>query len=235
MRHTLPTIAAALLCACAPPNVELNAERLLQGAFHYRTLVDGKEAGGSLIRIEKLPGLADRYMFTNQIEGAFSQSWESVTTGVFTPLSAKLTFDPGGKARVGFDLRYSNGGRHVAGFNGPARNPVNEDLAEDTVDQRIDWAAVMAIPNLGVGMQHRFYVYDPGTGNSPVLARVTGFETTTVPLGTYETARIVYRIEKKRGAEQYEVLVTRKGPRFMVKETFPNGSATELMAYVASR
>ena len=50
-----------------------------------------------------------------------------------------------------------------------------------------------------------------------------------VPAGSFETVRISYQIDKRSGAETYEVFVTKQAPRFLVKEKFPNGSVTELM------
>jgi hypothetical protein len=36
-------------------------------------------------------------------------------------------------------------------------------------------------------------------------------------------------MDKRSGAETYEVFVTQQRPRFLVKEEFPNGSVTELV------
>jgi hypothetical protein len=39
---------------------------------------------------------------------------------------------------------------------------------------------------------------------------------------------VIYRIEKCRGIEQYEIWVSVESPHFLVREAFPNGAVTEL-------
>ena len=109
------------------------------------------------------------------------------------------------------------------------RREVDETIADDTVDQRIDWAAVMAFKEYVEGHEFKFHVYDARTGNSLVSVRIGKSEKTAVPAGSFETVRISYRIDKRSGAETYEVFVTKQAPRFLVKEKFPNGSVTELV------
>jgi hypothetical protein len=194
--------------------------------------VDGKEEGRSRIQIRKAG--SGNFVYTNLVEGAFSQFWEAVASRAFGPVSARLTMGQGKDARTAFELAY-RGGR-VTGFAFSARNAqqplrrtVDEAVAADTVDQRIDWAAVMALEEYAPDGQFTFHVYDPGTGHSLVTARVLGLETTTVPAGSFETVRVAYRIEKNRGSETYEVLIQKKIPRVLVKEQFPNGAVTELV------
>jgi len=71
--------------------------------------------------------------------------------------------------------------------------------------------------------------FDPGTGTSRVTGRIAGTETVRVPAGIFEAVRIVYRIEKARGAEAYQILTNRDGPRMALKEEFPNGAVSELV------
>jgi hypothetical protein len=146
-------------------------------------------------------------------------------------VSAKLTFGQGSAARTVFELAYQ--GSRVTGFITPRKEPskrreVNETTSDDTVDQRVDWAAVMTLKEYVEGQEFKFKVYDPSTGNSLVSVRIGKSETTAVPAGSFETVRISYRIDKRSGAETYEVFVTKQAPRFLVKEKFPNGSVTEL-------
>lgn len=226
--HALALWTAAAAGAAQDGRPAFDAGRLAAGTFRYRTLVDGKEAGQSRIRIRKTE--TGDFEFTNVVEGAFTQSWESRATQALTPLSAKLTTGSGPEARVVFDLSYAAG--RVTGFASSVasgRRAVDDPIAADTVDQRIDWAAVMSVPDLAADGRFEFHVYDPGTGLSRVTARVAGFESLSVPAGSFETARIEYRIEKRRGAETYTVFVRREAPRAMVKELFPNGAVTELV------
>ncbi|HET6887058.1 MAG TPA: hypothetical protein VFH87_03945 [Candidatus Udaeobacter sp.] len=215
---------------------DLDAGRLQTGSFSFRTLVDGKEVGRSRIQIRSSTD-SGSYIFSNLVIGSFSQSWEAVASPTFVPVSAKLTFGQGSAARTAFDLSYQ--GNRVTGFITSRKEPfkkreVDETVADDTVDQRIDWATVMALKKYVQGLEFRFHVYDPGTGNSLVSVRIGESQTTTVPAGSFETVRVSYRIDKGNGPETYEVFVTKQAPRFLVKEKFPNGSITELVELTKS-
>ena len=215
---------------------ELDAGRLQTGSFSFRTLVDGKEVGRSRIQVGRSADLRN-YIFSNLVIGSFSQSWEAVASSRFGPVSAKLSFGQGSAARTAFHLTYQ--GNRVSGFTTSQKEPlkkreVDQTVADDTVDQRIDWAAVMALEKYVEGQEFRFHVYDPGTGNSLVSVRIGESQTTTVPAGSFETVRVLYQIDKRSGAETYEVFVTNQAPRFLVKEKFPNGSIVELVELIKS-
>ncbi len=142
------------------------------------------------------------------------------------------SFGQGSSARSVFELAYQ--GTRVTGFITAQKEPskrreVNETISDDTIDQRVDWAAVMALKEYVEGHEFKFNVYDPGTGSSLVRVRIGKSEKTAVPAGSFETVRISYRIDKRSGAETYEVFVTKQAPRFLVKEKFPDGSVTELV------
>jgi len=210
---------------------DLDATRLRTGAYSFRTLVNGKEVGRSRIQIRRSVD-SRNYVFSNLVLGSFSQSWEAVASPTFAPVSAKLSFGQGSAARTAFDLSYQ--GNRVTGFIAPRKEAfkkreVDETVAGDTVDQRIDWAAVMAFKEYVEGHEFKFHVYDAGSGNSLVSVRIGKSETTAVPAGSFETVRVSYRIDKRSGVETYEVFVTKQAPRFLVKEKFPNGSVTELL------
>lgn len=210
---------------------DFDATRLRTGSYSFRTLVDGKEVGRSRIQISKSAD-SGNYVFSNVVIGSFSQSWEAVASPTFAPVSAKLSFGQGSAARTAFDLSYQSD--RVTGFIASQKEPfkrreVDETIANDTVDQRIDWAAVMAFKETVEGHEFKFHVYDAGTGNSLVSVRIGKSEKTAVPAGSFETVLISYRIDKRSGAEKYEVFVTKQAPRFLVKEKFPNGSVTELV------
>jgi hypothetical protein len=210
---------------------DFDATRLRTGSYSFRTVVEGKEVGRSRIQISKSAD-SGNYIFSNVVIGSFSQSWEAVASPTFAPVSAKLSFGQGSAARTAFDLSYQ--GNRVTGFITSQKEPfkrreVDEAIADDTVDQRIDWAAVMAFKEYVEGREFKFHVYDAGTGNSLVSVRIGKSEKTVVPAGSFETVRISYRIDKRSGAETYKVWITKQAPRFLVKEKFPNGSVTELM------
>ncbi|PYK54753.1 MAG: hypothetical protein DME48_06960 [Verrucomicrobia bacterium] len=209
----------------------LDAARLLTGSFSFRTLVNGAEVGRSRIQIRRSAELGN-YVFSNLVNGSFSQSWEAVTSPLFAPVSARLSFGQGSAARIAFELSYHDD--RVTGFVIPRKEPsnrreVDEAIADDTVDQRIDWAAVMARKEYVEGQDFRFHVYDPEAGNSLVTVQIGKSETTEVPAGSFETVRVSYQIDKRGHTETYEVFITKKPPRFLVKEKFPNSSVTELV------
>jgi len=222
MMRLLGFFCALIVCKGA----DLDASRLRTGTFHYRTLVDGKPAGESEIKIRKS---GDNYVFSNAVGGAFSQSWEAIATGAFVPVSAKLIFGAGDKAEPKFDLAYH--GARVTGlvYNKSGYRKIDDAVVADTVDQRIDWAVVMSLKDYRPGVESKFHVYDPGTGNSRVTVKIGQAESASVPAGTFQTFRVVYRIEKNGGTEEYRLLVTKDLPRMMVKEEFPNGAVTELV------
>jgi len=216
--------------------LDLDATRLQTGSFSFRTLVEGKEVGRSRIQIHRAAD-SGNYVFSNLVTGSFSQSWEAVATPRFAPVSAKLSFGQGSGARTAFELSYQ--GNRVTGFMASRKEPskrreIDENASDDTVDQRIDWAAVMALKEYVEGKEFQFHVYNPGTGNSVVSGRIGKSETTAVPAGSFETVRVSYRIDKRGRSETYEVFVTKQAPRFLVKEKFPNGSAVELVELTKS-
>ena len=86
----------------------------------------------------------ERYEFTADISGAAIQRWTAVATRAFDPISATITFGPdtvGNEPR--FALAYREG--RVTGFvvHG-SRRSIDTVVPAGVVDQRIDWAAVMA-------------------------------------------------------------------------------------------
>ena len=106
---------------------------------------------------------------------------------------------------------------------------MDEDVAADTIDQRIDWAAVMPLKSYGDQQEFTFHVYDPKDGNSRIVAVVKGTETLQTKAGSFHVIRIVYRTEKSGGAKTFEVFINERLPRFLVKEVFPWGETSELV------
>jgi len=235
-------VAICLYAAMASRSADLGAQtarpdfdatRLQTGTFRYRTIVDGHDAGSSQIEVRAI-GSSGQYRYSNLITGAFSQQWESIATARFEPVSATLVFGSGADITPMFELAYRNG--RVTGFalmrqqSPPARRAVDDEVSADTVDQRIDWAAVMSLREYVADREAAFRVYDPESGHSHVSVSIGPTESTTVPAGTFETVRVTYRIDKNRGPETYVARVKRAIPRLLVQESFPNGSSTELVA-----
>lgn len=185
----------------------------------------GREVGRSRLTIRQLPG-PERYEFSANITGDADQRWTAVASSSFEPISAAITFghDPAPR----FSLAYHDG--RVTGFvvRG-SRRTVDTIVPAGIVDQRIDWAAVMA-SDLAPGREFQFSVYDPSIGVSPVTVTVGDVRHLTVQAGTFDVYPIMYRIAKATGFEQYEVFATRVAPRMLVREVFPDGVMTDLEA-----
>jgi hypothetical protein len=99
----------------------------------------------------------------------------------------------------------------------------------DIVDQRVDWAAVSA-SNLEPGQEFEFDVYDPSLGVSHVVVRAGAAQSITVPAGLFKVFRAIYEINKRTGVEKYQVFVTTAEPRMLVREEFPDGTASDLVS-----
>jgi len=171
--------------------------------------------------------------FATDFQGFSSQRWEVVATFKFEPVSARLAFVRGSQITPIFDLIYSSG--RVSGYfvkrkgsDQGTRQNVNASVPPNTVDQRIDWAAVLAT-NLETGQQFEFNVYDPGTGVRLVLGQVRDLEQIKVPAGTFRAYRIVYQMEKSGRTEYYQLFASQKSPHMMIREEFPNGVISELV------
>lgn len=218
-----------------------DAHRLKTGQFLYQDLYQGKNVGTGTITIGQRAG-SNRYEFSARatfpsgtgFQGFQSQRWECVTTAALRPVSATLAFGEGRSVSPVFDLHYVPG--RVTGFaldrKGPpagARRSVDQALPADTFDQRLDWATILA-SDLEARRQFEFNVYDPGTGVSQVTVQVGAPEPVHVPAGTFDAYRVIYRIDKSSGKEEYEVWPSRAVPRLLIQERFPNGDVGELAA-----
>jgi hypothetical protein len=229
----LPFLVGMLSATChGQHRPDFDAARLRTGTFHYRDHGGGAPEGESAIRIERLPDNAG-YAFSNVVNGLMTQHWLARCAEDFVPLFAELTYGIGDSAPKSFSLSYQAG--HVTGFlnqnprtlDSP-KHSVDTVVAPDTVDQRIDWAAVMSLRKDEPSERFFFHVYDPKAGNSQVEAIVESRETIRVDAGTFEVIKIAYRIAQPSGSEAFEVFASATSPRFLVKEVFPNGLVSEL-------
>ena len=125
-----------------------DARRLRTGHFTYRILDHGKNVGTGTITIQKIPN-SGNYAFAAEFSGYADQKWESIATSAFEPVSATLSFGKATSSTPAFALKYT--GRRVTGFaisrkksDLGIRRSIDAALPANTVDQRIDWAAVLA-------------------------------------------------------------------------------------------
>lgn len=223
--RALPLLAVLPLAAQS-----FDADRLRTGDFDYRITDATKEVAKLSLHIRKAG--SGRFAFSADATAAACQHWESVATGTLDPVSALLSFCKDGNNRPVFELTYAGGrvsGARYAGVPPAAqKREVAAAIPGSTVDQRIDWAAVMAM-DLKPGMAFDFNVYDPGTGLSRLTGAVGEVEQVEVPAGRFPAYRVTYQMEKPGGVERYEGFVTRETPRVSLRIRFPNGTASELV------
>jgi hypothetical protein len=221
-----------------PSSSSHDTRRLKTGIFAYRDLNHGKEVGKSTITIRKLEDSGNYDFcadstFVADFKGFRSQRWEAVASSGFEPISATLASVRGAEVSTVFELRYKSG--RVTGYmidrkesGSEMTRAVDAAVPANTVDQRIDWAAVVA-GNLKTGQQFEFNVYDPGTGVGRVSGQVGPLEQGELPAGSFQTYRIIYQVEKSGKTEHYQMLASRDSPHIMLREEFPNGSIAELV------
>ena len=215
-----------------------NVVRVKTGIFEYRDSNRGKKVGSSTITIQRLAG-SGNLSFINTAEfsdgssGFQSQRWEAVTSPEFRPILAKLAFLRGDEVVPVFEISYGFG--RATGFvvsrkasTQPIKQTIDAAVPDDIVDQRIDWAAILA-SDLETGEHIEFNVFDPGSGISRVTAEVGPSEELQVPAGTFSAFRVDYQMEKPKGAERYRLFVSRNLPHMMLREDFPNGVVSELI------
>jgi hypothetical protein len=230
---------APLAAQAKPPRSSLDVRRLETGRFEYRIMDHGKDVAKLVVTIEEQP--SGNFHFTGSADGQFLQQWESTTTATLEPISAKLRIGQEARPAALMNLKYD--GLRVTGMalvtrlrKSEVTAPERQERAIDakvpwgTVDQRIDWAAVLAGP-MEPGRKFDFAVYDPGAGVSHVVGEVGRIEEVHVPAGTFETYPIVWRVDSATGTEVYQLHATRRLPRILVREKFPDGTQTELVRF----
>lgn len=221
-----PTFASAAEPAC--PSIEnadsrptFEATRLKEGRFTHRLTVSGKPLGDMVIEIRRD---GDRYRITMK---AATQHWESTLSPTFAPESAKLFID----RKAGpyeMSLRYAGGEVTGEERNGASTRAVKAPVAGIVVDQRVDWAAIMAT-TAKADETIVLQVYDPGTALSRMVGTIGRTERMTVPWGDADVTRLDYSICKQGGVEQYTVYASKAAPHFMIREDMPHGLTSELI------
>ncbi len=231
MKKLLPITALlwlGSLCGAAEnpvaSRVAFDAELLRQGIFTYQLSVEGKPVGTAKIEIRRLP--SGEYRIQSDAED-FGQRWSSTLKRDFTPLAAELHM-PTRKIPYHMSLRYS--GKRVMGeeVRGDAKTPVAAPLSGQVIDQRVDWAAMMAavVPASGV----RFGVFDPGSAISPVEGSRKPAEPIDSVMGKQNAIALHYTIRKTDHEENYVVYATESLPRVMLREDMPNDLVATLIA-----
>jgi hypothetical protein len=208
---------------------QFDGSLLKTGRFHYDVRAGDKEVATGILYMENR---SESLFFTGTFTASACQHWESIASPGFVPRSASLRFCKDGPDRPVFDLKYSKEGNHVRGvrYVKSQKSDVDAAIPARTVDQRIDWAAVMALP-LNPGYRFEFKVYDPGTGLSPLVGRVDEEQTVATPAGKFKAFQLTYQMNKPGHEEHYQSWVTVDTPRMLVRIQFPDGSISSLKKF----
>lgn len=218
----IPLLLAMNLAGADSPHVRFDAARLLTGTFTYRGTVDG---GSPNLSTSSVARLSDgRYRFTAGIP-AFDQSWRTIADRSLAPVATVLEMRTRDGQHYTLTLDYS--GLKVAGHAVTAAAPGGSRSGSDhsvagrirpgTVDQRIDWAAVMSTDKRP-GETFDFQVYDAKTGLSRVHCQVGDAGMMNTPEGRVHAIRLNYTVYKSTGTEAYAVYTTAAFPRVMLRE-----------------
>jgi hypothetical protein len=222
------SVATSAAPACPPAagadaRPKFDATLLREGRFIYHTTLKGESLGETTIEVRRV---GERFAITMSAP-KIAQSWKSTFATSFAPYSASLEMK-GRKGPYAMELKYD--GVRITGEErevGVSR-PVKATLQGVTVDQRVDWAAIMAATapaGSGISLQ----VFDPSTGSSPMLGKIGGTQPMRGAWGELDAVRLDYTICKRDHTEEYTVYATRETPRYMLREDMPNGLVSELI------
>lgn len=205
--------------------VTFDAQRLRPGRFVYRLAEHGHDFGDATIEIRPLSDGTCRLSLSSRDIG---QHWSAVVRRDFTPVEAQLAMTQGESSTL-MSLAYE--GSQVGGtlLVGGSRRSVSARLAGQVIDQRVDWAAMMAAQSPD-GVEFGFGVYDAESGVSPLIGRATSAASVAAVMGQRPTLRLEYRILKGPHTEAYVVYTTRSAPRVMLREDMPGGLSATLVS-----
>jgi len=217
--------------AADAPGPTFDATRLRAGIFTYQDSLDGKPGSLSSCTVAKD---GEDYRFSCDFP-AFDQSWNTVATPSMSPVSTELRMRTRGRHYV-MTLRYAAlrvSGDAVTSRSADERLPGSDravvgDITRDTVDQRIDWATVMA-SDKQPGESFEFKVYDASTGLSRVHCEVSDAGMLDAPGGRIRALRFTYTVYKSTGTEVYTVYASAAFPRVMLREDLPGKLVSTLV------
>jgi hypothetical protein len=209
----------------APQPVRFDAAQLREGRFTYELRSDGELLGTSVIEIRRRT--PDEYLIRMDAP-AVKQHWSASVGRRFNPFTASLEMT-GGKSPYRMSLSYSANEVSGTELKAGATHPVAAVIKRQVVDQRVDWAAVMAAQFPG-GNNIEFDVYDPGTGFSMLVGTKMPAKRIAGVLGKQPAIRLDYTIHKADHTESYSVYATKSEPRVMLREDMPNGLVALLVA-----
>jgi hypothetical protein len=200
-----------------------DAALLREGRFIYHTTLKGESLGETAIEVRRDGA---RFVITMSAP-KIAQSWKATVEQSFTPLSASLQMK-GKKGSYAMDLRYAGGKITGEEREGGVTRLVNASADGVVIDQRVDWAAVMA-SNAPAASSIVLRVFDPSSGSSEMLGKIGGTRSMHGAWGDLDAIRLDYTICKRDHVEEYTVYATRETPRYMLREDMPNGLVSELI------
>lgn len=203
----------------------MDARTLRQGRFTYRISADGEALGVAIIEVRATQD--GRYSIVLD-GGDIGQHWRAEFSRDFTPQSATLEMSDA-SAPYSMQIQYAAHGASGTQSRAGKRESFMAKFEGQVIDQRVDWAAMMAA-TIPAGGEIEFQVFDPDTH----LSRLTGSRVATAPvtsvLGSVPAIRLDYTIYKGEHIETYSVYATRQRPHLMLREDMPNGLSIELIA-----
>lgn len=222
----------ALANAADAPAPAFDATRLKTGTFTYQDSQDGKAGSLSSCSVAKDAG---NYRFSCDFP-AFDQSWNTVATRTMSPVSTELKMRTRQGRRYVLTLQYQGlkvRGDAATGRSANERLPgadraVEGVITPDTVDQRIDWATVMA-SDVQPGQSFEFKVYDASTALSRVHCEVGDAGMLDAPGGPVRALSFTYTVYKSSGTEIYTVYASAAFPRMMLREDLPGKLVSTLV------
>jgi hypothetical protein len=219
-------LVCALVCpstAGANANPTFDAAQLKEGRFVYHTTLKGESLGETVLEIRRA---GSNYVISMSAP-AIAQSWKATVARSFAPLSASLEMR-GKKGPYSMALEYD--GAKISGEEreGGVTRPVGAVAKGVVLDQRVDWAAIMAA-NAPATSSIALHVFDPSTGSSSMLGKIGGTQAMRGAWGEAPAIRLDYTICKRDHLEEYTVYATFETPRYMLREDMPNGLVSELI------
>ena len=220
------SVRAAPVCpplGDADANPAFDATLLKEGRFTYRTSMDGKPLGDTVIELRRV---GSDYRLTMSA-AEIGQSWEATVKPSFAPVAAHLVM----RSKSGpYEMNLRYGGSRISGEERHAGvvTPVRSESSGVVIDQRVDWASMMAV-EAPIGRSVTMRVFDPSSAFSPLLGTVGLAPTMRGAWGEAAAVRFDYSICKRDHVENYTVFATRETPRYMLREDMPNGLVSELV------
>ena len=200
-----------------------DATLLKEGRFIYHTTLKGESLGETAIEVRR----AGAQFVITMSAPKIAQAWKATVAPSFAPLSASLQMR-GRKGPYAMELKYM--GRSITGEEreGGVTRPVSASMEGVVIDQRVDWAAMMA-SKAPTDSSIAVRVFDPSTGLSQMLGKIGGTQSMRGAWGEVAALRLDYTICKREHLEEYTVYATRETPRYMLREDMPNGLVSELV------